>query len=623
MAKKLITLLILTLFVLSVLAVTAGAKSYIKDERSERLSHYGFLTKRVATLPANSEFSGNPGKSIITGTALGFDEVNDGGPGALVGTSWRDKQYHCSAPRMIDWRSPSPRIHMGYTYQTCAGEPDACARTFAYNLYDPITGTWPKSENIGCAVLVAPTQGTYVSLDVEPANGGALIAGHISDDGTFTDSYASLGWDATAGASVFCGWSQYARDINLALGDDGVTYPRVEHHIVGTDTATYMLCYEGVWDASDVYQGSYLEFWKKTGASSTTPGPWTMTILSENTATTDDFWWDSWHIAASRVSGKVMVSWVNFIADTVQNSGSDVFYRLSENMGDTWGPVVNITGYESTGNVPGHRAWIESSCLISSDDDLHVIWSGNIYWPPHLYPDSAAVYNNSRSCRLFHWSSGTDIISTIQNAEWDAGRMCGVGGMNVLNLARFQVSECAGRLYALWIQFGDPDNGDSTDCADYDGGYSDFAIGYNSDLFMAISTDLNGSAWDAARNLTNTKTPDCGLDSCNSETMPAMSRFGMDNSDWASLDWSNADSAYTVNPGDHNNTSYLDVMYVDDHSPSAAMDNTAHPATWTYNPHKWFRLPCVDPVIKPIIRISQGDVVYPFYVQHGDTYALK
>ncbi|MFZ5981281.1 MAG: hypothetical protein ACOYVF_11680, partial [Candidatus Zixiibacteriota bacterium] len=42
-----------------------------------------------------------------------------------------------------------------------------------------------------------------------------------------------------------------------------------------------------------------------------------------------------------------------------------------------------------------------------------------------------------------------------------------------------------------------------------------------------------------------------------------------------------------------------------------------------YNPHKWFRLPCVDPVIKPIIRISQGDVVYPFYVQHGDTYALK
>jgi len=622
MAKKLITLLILTLFIFSTMAVTAGAKTRIKDERSEKLSHYGFLTKSKATLPTISEY-GNFAAKTAPATSLGYSEFDEG-PGALVGTSWRDKQYHASAPRMIDWRAPSPRIHMGYTYQTCAGEPDVCSRTHAYNLYDPIVGTWPKSENIGCGLLVAPAQGTYVSLDVEPNNGGALVAGHISDDGTFTGAtYGSVAWDATAGASIFCGWNHNALDLLLAHGDDGVTYPRVEHHIVGTDTATYMLSYEGVWDESDVWVSSHLEFWKKTGASSTTPGSWTMTEMATNDASGDEFWWDSWHISASRASAKVMVSFVNFLEDTLENAGSDVFYRVSSNMGDTWGPIVNITGYDVTGDVPGHRAWIESSCLISSDDILHVIWNGNKYWPPHIWPDSAAEYNNSRSCRLFHWSSGTGIISTVQNAEFDPIRCCGVGGMNVHNLARFQVSECAGRLYALWIQFGDPDNGDSTDCADYDAGLSNFAIGYNSDLYMAVATDLTGAAWDAARNITNTKTPDCGLDSCNSETMPSMARFGMDNDDWEALDWANAADAYTVEPGTHNNNAYLDVIYVDDHSPSAAMDNTTNPATWTYNPHKWFRLPCVDPVIKPIINVSQSDITYPFYIQHGGTKILK
>ena len=32
---------------------------------------------------------------------------------------------------------------------------------------------------------------------------------------------------------------------------------------------------------------------------------------------------------------------------------------------------------------------------------------------------------------------------------------------------------------------------------------------------------------------------------------------------------------------------------------------------------KWFRLPCVDPVIEPDINIAQSDIAYPYYLEHG------
>ncbi len=619
MTKKLLTLLILTLFIFTSLAVVAEAKIRMHDKRVDRIAQYGFQAQRQAATQPESEYGAVTTSKRMPPASLGYSGLTDA-PGEFVGTSYRDKQYHVSAPRMIDWRAPDPQIHIAYTYQMCGGDPDVCPRFHAYNLYDPISGTWPLIANIGIALQTVPKQGTYVSLDVEPANGGALVAGIITNDGSFTDFVpAQYGWDATA-PIIYGNFQSIPVNMNLAVDTFGVSYPRIEHHIYGTDTAIYLLCYEGVYDDEGIYETSFLEFWKKPGGAASTES-WTMTPLAED----EEFWWDSWDISASRVSGKVAVSFVAFLLDTLTNGGSDVFYRVSNDMGNNWGSIQNITGYVSKGNEPGYRAWIESHVLITSDDEIHVLFNANRYFPPHLMPDSAAVYNNSRRCRLFHWSSGTGIISTVQNAEFDPLRCCGVGGINVQNLARFELSECADRLYAVWVQYGDPDNGDSTDCADYDAGYSVFAIGYNGDLHMSVSTDLTGLSWDAARNITNTKTPDCGLDSCHAENMPSISRVGMDVSDWTGLDWSSAPDAFTVNPGTHTNTEYIDVFYVDDHSPSAAPDNAGrgYPETYTSNPHKWFRLPCVDPVIKPIILVHMEDVTYPFYTQHGEYYNLK
>jgi|GEM_PF-1015419 len=621
MTKKLITLLILTLFVFSILAVAVSAKTRMYDKRADRVAQYGFLAQKQAQQQPGSEYGSGSTKGMPA-ASLGYSGLNDA-PGALVGTSYRDKQYNVSAPRMIDWRSPNPQVHMSYTYQQCDGEPDACFRKHAYNVYDPVSGTWPKGENVGCGIQTSPAQGTYVNIDVEPSNGGAMLCGIQTNDGSFTDLVpVQYAWDATADVGVYCGWQIEPIDLDQAVDTFGISFPRVEHHVFGIDTAIYMLAYEGVYTAdSGLYITSFLEFWKKVGSAGNTANNWTMTPLAEDV----EFWWSSYDISASRVSAKVAVSWVSFILDTLTNAGSDVFYIVSNDMGDNWGSIQNLTGWVSTGDDPGYRAWIESHCLITSDDELHILFNANRYFPVATMPDSAAVYNLSRSCRLFHWSSGTGIISTVQNAEFDPIRCCGVGGLNVQNLARFELSECASRLYAVWVQYGDPDNGDSLDCADYDAGYSSFAIGYNGELYMAISTDLAGSAWDAARNLTNTQTPDCGLDSCHAENMPSISRFGMDVTDWTGLEWSNAAEAYSVNPGTHSNTEYIDVIYVDDHSPSAAPDNDGrgYPMTYTYNPHKWFRLPCVDPVIKPIINVVQGDLIYPFYIHHGDFYDLK
>ena len=112
MVKKLIFLLILTLFLFSVIAVTAFAKSRIVDERTEKLSQYGFMYEKKANLIGTHD---NIQSDKYT-PAQNLGTTGDGvTPGIVVAHTWYDYQCNSSTSRLIDWRAPNPQIHMSYT----------------------------------------------------------------------------------------------------------------------------------------------------------------------------------------------------------------------------------------------------------------------------------------------------------------------------------------------------------------------------------------------------------------------------------------------------------------------------------------------------------------------------
>jgi len=602
MTLKAGSLLILTFLVLSVLAVTAPAKTRIKNTQVEKLSHYGFLLNQKAL-----KIEGEEPRSVKNAPVQSLGVADDGNsPGALVAHTWYEYQHNSTMGRQIDWRGPKPLIHMAYTQMLGSA---AGVRLLSYNVYDPVSGTWPKSPDVGCNITPSVNaRSGFANIDADPS-GAAVVTGHVrlssyAGDPTRTTVY----WDATAPSGVFCGFGGGSRipdslnDAYTVESGTNVIFPKLEYQIWGSDTVAYAFACE--FALGDRYA---LVLFRKEGNSTGSPGDWTATYI-------DDAWWMCQDITASRVSPEVAVVWLKDAAEGILGQ-SDVWYWVSRDMGKTWNPADkhNITDYEP--DLPGYRAWMELSCLYDTQDNLHVIWNGNIY-------DGNRTDAQTRSGRLFHWADHTDRISTVKNAEWDAALNCGTGGVNVHNLARFAISECNGRLYVTWVQFGDPENGDSTDCSEP--GFVGFESGANGDIYLSVSVNLNGDRWDEARNLTRTKTPGCDDtegNECDNENWPSMSRYGMDNTVWSDLDFNAVADALMVDPSrapdsPYIGSYYLDVLYVNDLVPGSSVGGDS-PTPAANVPVKWFRLPCVEPVVEAKIVLSPQEIAYPEYTPHG------
>ncbi|MBN1212170.1 MAG: thrombospondin type 3 repeat-containing protein, partial [candidate division Zixibacteria bacterium] len=596
MIRKLVSLIALTLFLIGTLTPSTMSKSRIKSERAEKLSHYGFMYDKRARIYDSSKRTLVNSQSVkvkYPENSLGITASIS--PGEDVGYTYMAMQQTSTMGRLVDWRMPNPQIHFAWTL-LFTEQYNIGPRAVVYNVYDPISGTWPKTAGVGCTVSpLGENLYRFVNLDVMPS-GGAVVAAH-GQWAAGQPNRTHTWWDATAPA-IYCGFGNgnYVPDAvsqpgSYHNGEFGA--PKLEYHIYGSDTVTYCFSYE-------YPEYGAITVFRKVGKLS--EGTWSAQVIDNVNFPVQD-------ITASRVSPKVAAVWTKEVSGE-DNGSCDVWYWVSDDMGETWDPgnKYNITNYVT--GEPGYRAWMEVNCLYDMNDHLHVIWNGNIY---------DGISAETRSCRLFHWAEHTGVISTVHNAEWDAYLNCGLGGDNVMNIGKFNISECNGRLYVIWSQWGDPENGDSTDCADPD--VVGIASNANAEIYLSVSTTLNGILWDAARNLTNTKSPGCDTtagNECGNELWASMSRFGMYNDDWTGLDWSNATQALTVDPSQYppyTGIYYLDVQYVADLLPGVSIPDEALPYTW--NPIKWFRLPCVDPVIEAKINLSPRYINYPDYTQHG------
>jgi hypothetical protein len=613
MTIKLTNVTFLLVFVISYVCVSTLAL----DSPPRQKNPTGIPVKDFpkAGLAGADIITGDPKASDRTAIDLGYDEVRSGSPGMQIGTTTYDKQSNGRMNRQVDWRGTQV-VHFIWVKMTIPSLTNT-DRVTAYELWDIEDGSVYFGPG-GCSIHPDIQASGYVSLDVD-TEGKAVIANHHSDYYGGLPKAVTLWYDILPAACFFSPYKYRLPDINMEYGSmksGRFLWPSMEYQVYGGDTVTHVFAKED--DSLSTIEYSPIHYFRRVGSDTLGSWDYPPVIVDTNTVVSQT-------VTASRVSGKVALVWLANLpaipggSESV-NRGSDVdndvYYMVSSNMGADWGPKVNVTASDSSKS--GWRAHTDLSCLITSDDYLHIIWDAREYSPIR-----GGMFPHPFGSRLFHWDESGNTISVIKDANWDLPYedFCHGGQYNQMSIVKMQISECDGKLYALFVQFNDIYNGIDDDCAAEAFGGSRYAAYFtgrggdgtaNGELYISISDD-GGITWDMARNLTNSYTPYCdtSVTECDSDMWPSMSRFGMQ-VDPAS----NFDSAVVVDPtGSYTGDYYLDVLYVNDKYPGSFGYNGE--CVWTVNPVKWFRLPCIEPEVSPYFASVPKMIGAPAWVAPG------
>lgn len=578
-----VVFLLLAMVAVGFLEATAKNKRMISTYQ-ERLVDYGRLE------------SGSKDRVPVS---LGAYSVDGGSPGVIIGRSWKDDQNHLNTGRMIDWRV-TPQVHFIYNAQACGGmyNPDVCPRWIHSNMFDPTVSPNGVFVNglIGIPIQNNPfiEGGMYPNLAIDE-NGRMIAVAEALDAGSGSSAvhWVKLWWDISPGDFV----EDEIPDQNQMAGLAEHRYPIVEYQRYNGQYVTHVVALNGI-DPADP-EKMLVAYWRKEHIASGPGGVWTTIQIADRVLS------DSYDMAVSRdESGYAIIAWCEERDGSV-DLGSHIWLRESLDAGATWYEKTNIVPFWE--GEPSWQPWKECSVLIDRYNQFHVVFNATWY--------NGTVAGGVDHSRILH--SGGSWIKVVQDLDFNGfENMCGRFGQNLMNNGKIILSECNDRLYTIWMQAGDPERGDSTDCVDKNIG-PEFFGAYNADIYMSVSTDIGGNYWDARRNLTQSKTPDCnGIDKpCDHDSWPTMSRFGMNTnpSVIGQTYWSSVPEVFAVrdllDPTYPNTGFYLDVQYVNDLLPENA--RYLGDAYWTVNPIKWFRLPCVPPVLKPLPYFPSKKFIHP------------
>jgi len=588
------SLLPVTFLVAVVFAAMSPVEKQGRSPIMNRSLQYGIPGKN-SSVPVSGK--------VIRKHALGR-AVPTQSPGTVIGATWYDCQHLGSMGRMIDWSrhgSPDTMI-VHFSWMSMPG-PVFFGRQYRYDSWNAVTGSF----GVDTFLQSADDYAGFVGVDATK-DGRAVVGGHNREgsDG-FTDCH--FYWDSGPGLSDFSTQAQVPREVAEYGGYPGqrVNWPKFRYQEGSGDTVLHVFALEV---GTGTGHPRALYYFRKVGVDAT--GTWDYPPYVVDTVYT------SAHDIAANNDGKVALVWAANLpcpgdpCDTCSGyecwnfvqCDNDVYYQVSHDYGVSWDPRVNVS--RNVDGEEGYRPYTDLSALITSNNNLHVVW-GARFWPADA--NSGGQAGLLRGC-IFHWSKDNPYLRTVHNFEWDQTDCS--GGAWELQASKMSLSECDGKLYVLFVQFNDLPHGVYDDCAAE--GNPGFPVGAaNGDLYLTISSDW-GLTWDEARNLTNSRTPGCDSTGgaggpCNNDHWPSMTRFGTNYVG----DFSAAEivvPAGSSDPGSY----YLDVLYINDHSAGAVGQGEGF---WAEADVRWFRLPCVGPITNPLFSVSPGEISYPSWSKHG------
>jgi len=568
MIRKLTAVFLLSFLIVAFMATTLvfGADKPVKRFK-DRASFPARLAPVYNLDGADEAAFATPKNS--TPVALG-DLSSATAVGTQIGSTTYDYQHNCSMGRQVEHRGTN-YVHFDWMRQD--GVVLGSGR-----------GIGAESYNLTSCGLVYGSGGKFATVDyggyctIDADQGGCAIPG--GHEGADADAMRPRAyWDFCAGGpfglftsdfpSDFYGWWQ-----NNGTGTDNQNlWPIVEMQ-VGTENVLHMVTAESGGAAGDPQTISY---YRRVGAYGAGNGTWSDQRLIDTVMNINPI------VTASATTDKVAIVWnapVDYVRDTPNEFNSqyenDVWYAISSNQGADWisgigsgsiqhaveastVPGANITQYQPSSDW---KAYCDMAALITSDDNLHIVW-GCRKWT-----DTTSLFR--RQSAIFHWSQDVTSIRSVVKAEWDTGGACYAHAWGS-DVAKMSISECDGKLYTLFTQFGNA----TAPCYDIEA--ADQYV--NGELYMSVSGD-NGLNWDRAQNLTNSETPDCVAGDCDSDYWASMSRFGR-----------------TEVCGPLTGQEVLDIVYINDKTAGGAIQDGS--GVWNTNPVMWLRTPCRAVVEEP------------------------
>lgn len=593
-----ILLLVLSMPLQAANRVDGKGRDDIRATRATRdVLAYSFAEERPTWGASTAAKAGHIPVGAMTTTA------SSPSPGQTVGWTWYDYQQNCGMGRMIETGPHSGHtgpttVHFGWMHL-----PDSVydGRTYMYNAYKSGTGTYAGAYRLHDYDKYSG----YVNVDVTPDN-RALVGGHCDVKGAIRYQ-AHIHFDACSACEMFAAYVRVPDSLAAydQLNDKEAMWPKFLLQF-GTDTVLHIVTRN--WDMVGA-----IMYFRKVGYEGTTTG-WDYPPYVVDTIETSGR-----DLNGQRVGDRVAMSWLatppyqepdcdtcSGLATVYDGSlagqmDNDIYVQVSEDQGQTWLPRQNITHVQI--GEAGYRAYCDLSLMFDQNSNVHVIWQGvpwtadtcieNGGWcwdPADWYIDPS---------RIFHWSENIPYVRTICDHSYLPSDSCGPPRFWSTQVAKMSISECDGKLYTIWSQFNDIPNGVDDDCAVWGYETGTWAGPANADIWMSVSSD-GGMTWDAQRNLTNSYTPRCdpwGGEDCQCDYWASMSRWGklmQPGEDWA--------GAQIVDPSGGSSPTdwYLDVQYINDLDAGAVIWEDAPEGTWTNNPVKWFRMPCVEPIPSPL-----------------------
>lgn len=519
-------------------------------------------------------------------------------PGIEIGYTYHDLQQVGSMGRMVEvgpygaYGSLPSIVHFGCTYMTMIEYPTQYLYT-AYNSDDGLLmfPFVPNEEEL---------QGGYVNIDVSD-DSRAIVGGHFK---TLVDPvlYQSQMFIDLCPACAILDTYIRVPDALAAyqqVGTAEAMWPKffVQYGSSGTDTVTHVLAQ--IKSDGDLQT---LMYFRNDGL----PGAWTPVPFVVDTVPCL-----SHDIAADRMGNRVALVWtanLNYqetgcdtcsgrspYFDTHPELGpmdNDLYCQISPDQGITWGPKQNLTKFPRW--KAAYKPYCDLSALMDSWGNLHIIYAA-CPWPADTSAGDGFFDEpfNPNLARLIHWSENVPSHRTFAVDIYDEpADSCGPPQW-ALRIAKPSLSECDGNLYAIWTQFNYPQEGIIDDCAQW--GYDEDVYNgpANGEIWLSVSVDT-GTTWDYQRNLTNSYTPHCLPGECDNDYWASMNRFGREIQPGLE-DWT---SAVIVDPDPYGSTTdyFLDIMYVNDKDAGSVIQDEG---SWTENPIRWFRIPCVEEIPAP------------------------